>query len=273
MALNKPLFLAFVDFKKAFNCVNHSLLLYKLLNSGIGGKFFKILSNMYSKLGAFIKINNLIFGWVKDQCGTNQGGPLSPNMFRYMLNNLKHFLNMGEGITLDDELIAHILWADDLVMLSDSAQGLQKQLDGLFNFCSKFQMIVNELKTKIMIYGNVQINNTNFIFNNKHLEIVSNYKYLGVILNSTKTLKGDIFKEMKPYISDKGRKATFAVLKKYSSLGKLPPLSACQLFDSHISSVLNYAADIWGQYKEIPKVESVHLKFLNIYFGCKRHHK
>ena len=74
---------------------------------------------------------------------------------------------------------------------------------------------------------------------------------------------------MIPYISYKGRKACFAVLKKYSSLGKLPPLSACQLFDTHVSSVLNYAAEIWGQDHEVSKLESVHYKYLKLTLGVK----
>ena len=152
--------------------------------------------------------------------------------------------------------------------MSPSAQGLQNQLNGLLRFCSKNQMIVNELKTKIMIFGKPNVI-PEFTFNNKILDIVQEYKYLGVVFNSVKTLKGDIFKNMKTHIADKARKACFAVLKKYSSVKRLPPMSACQLFDSHVSSVLNYAADIWGHCKEIPVIESVHYKFLKHNLGVK----
>ena len=44
---------------------------------------------MNSKLCAFIKVNNKIFGWIEDHCDTNQGGHLSANMFRYTLSDLK----------------------------------------------------------------------------------------------------------------------------------------------------------------------------------------
>ena len=104
--------------------------------------------------------------------------------------------------------------------MSDTRKGLPEQLNGLFNFCSKFQMIVNEPETKIVNFGKESSNNHSFMFNNKPLEIVNEYKYLGVLMNSVKTLKGDIFKQMKPFIADKARKPMFASIKKYSSLGK-----------------------------------------------------
>jgi hypothetical protein len=50
-------------------------------------------------------------------------------------------------------VLVPILWADDLVLLANSPEGLQEQLDGLYRFCSKFRMIVNEIKTNVMIYG------------------------------------------------------------------------------------------------------------------------
>jgi hypothetical protein len=148
----KRLYIAFVDFKKAFNYVNHNILFYKLIKTGMSGRFVNLLRNMYSKIKGVVKVNNKLYETIDDECGTNQGGPLSPNMFRYMLADLKMYLDAECGINLDTELLIHLLWADDLILTSDSPQGLQKQLDGLFKFCAKFQMIVNELKTKIMIF-------------------------------------------------------------------------------------------------------------------------
>ena len=58
-------------------------------------------------------------------------------------------------------------------------------------------MIVNELIIKVMIYGKHN-KACLFIFNAKTLQMVEEYKYLGVILNSAKTSKGDIFKQMGP---------------------------------------------------------------------------
>ena len=81
-----------------------------------------------------------------------------------------------------EEIIVHLLWADDLILASDLPHGLQNQLDGLF-----------KLKTKIMIFG--KLDEIRFYFN-KELDMVEECKYLGVILNSTKTSNGNIFKNV-----------------------------------------------------------------------------
>ena len=55
MCLGKPLYFAFVDFKKAFNFVHHDMLFYKLIKTGMTGRFINTLKDMYSKIGAFIQ--------------------------------------------------------------------------------------------------------------------------------------------------------------------------------------------------------------------------
>jgi len=137
---------------------------------------------MYSKIKARIKVKHLLYRWVIDLCGTNQGGPLSPNMFRRMLQDMGNYLEATEGIVLNDrEILLHLLWADDLILVSDSCRGLQRQLNGVFKFCKESQMIVNSLKSKVMIFGK-NTENPVFMFNDKILDIVESYKYLGIIL-------------------------------------------------------------------------------------------
>lgn len=173
--MKKKLFVAFVDFKKAFNYVNHNILFYKLFKSGLKGRAIKVLRNMYSKVRARVKINNYLYKWIKDICGTNQGGPISPDLFRYMLSDLKEYLEMECGIVIaEDEIILHLLWADDLVLLADTPEGLQKQLDGLYKFISKYQMIVNETKTNIVVYGTDR-RDFSFTFNHKIIDVVKEY--------------------------------------------------------------------------------------------------
>ena len=48
-----------------------------------------------------------------------------------MLADLKWLLDYEYGINLDEEITVHHLWANDLILISDSPQGLQKQLDGV----------------------------------------------------------------------------------------------------------------------------------------------
>ena len=128
-------------------------------------------------------------------------------------------------------------------------------------------MIVNELKTKVMIFGkNV---NYDFMYNSKVLEIVSSYKYLGVMFQSIKRCDGNLFSEAYKYVGNQARKAMFKLIKDSKNVGTLPPNVALKLFDALVVPILEYGSEIWFQNKEIPELESVHLKFLKTILGVR----
>ena len=84
------------------------------------------------------------------------------------------------GIELQDGIyIDMLMYADDIVLISSSAAGLQKHLNTLSNFCQKKKLEVNTEKTKVCAFGRGRISNT-FCLNNHTLEIVQSYKYLGI---------------------------------------------------------------------------------------------
>ena len=62
---------------------------------------------------------------VDDNLGVNQGGNASGLLFRKFLADLSEYLNAEFGICISIEILAHLLWADDLVLMSDTKQGLQ----------------------------------------------------------------------------------------------------------------------------------------------------
>ena len=59
-------------------------------------------------------------------------------------------------------IVAHILWADDLVLMADSTDGMQVQLNNLSKYCSKNLLSVNEIKTKCMVIAHHEKLNLKF---------------------------------------------------------------------------------------------------------------
>ena len=156
--LNRKLYVAFVDFSKAFDFINRNILFYKLLKSGLSGRVIETIRNMYSKTKCKIKTADGLSPEINNLFGVNQGGTLSPNLFRKYLADMSDYLHKVEGVAIDtNTIIAHILWADDLILFADTADGLQKQMNGLHMFCCKNKMVVNEMKTKDMVVGNPEI--------------------------------------------------------------------------------------------------------------------
>jgi hypothetical protein len=262
------LYVAFVDFKKAFNMVNRDILFMKLIKSGLHGKVVKVLRSMYKQTKARAKINGVLYNWIHDYVGMNQGGPNSPHLFRKFLSDLGDYLEISNGIVLNDNtILVHLLWADDLVLLSDTESGLQRQLNGLFNFCKDCHMIVNETKTKIVLYGRVNQEDVNLTFNGKKLEIVDKYKYLGMLFNSTKCARSSVFKEACVHIGVKATRAMFKVTKDMHSVGNTPPIVTLKLFNSLVMPILEYGSEVLYCGKEIIPLEKVHLKQLKMMLG------
>ena len=82
--------------------------------------------------------------------GVIQGGVISPQLFNEFLSDLGDFLDTESGVKLDKKLLLYLLFADDLILLSYCAKGLQKQLNCLYKYCAKWHLIVSLLKTKVL---------------------------------------------------------------------------------------------------------------------------
>lgn len=82
--------------------------------------------------------------------------------------------------------ILMLLYADDLILLGSSPIDLQKKLDLLSSYCQENKMLVNELKSKVVIFrrgGRVSRYDV-FHFSGRNLEVCSDYNYLGILFSS-----------------------------------------------------------------------------------------
>ena len=79
-----------------------------------------------------------------------------------------------------------ILYADDTVIMSETKEDLQKQLDVFSEYCKFWQLKVNVEKTKILVFSRGRLpNNLTFTFNEMEIGIVSEFNYLGVLLSKS----------------------------------------------------------------------------------------
>ncbi len=134
---NKPLYVCFVDFTKAFDYINRSALYYKLIKRGIHGKLLNIIMSMFDKAKCRVKWKGLAGEDFDSEFGVLQEAMLSPKLFTEFLSDLHACLSKECGELMSNLIITYILFADDLILCAETPQGLQKLLDGLFNYCSK----------------------------------------------------------------------------------------------------------------------------------------
>ena len=149
------LYTCFIDFKKAFDSIWHIGLFYKLLKYKIEGKFYDLIKNLYSKSKCSIKSGNKRSDYFNYTKGVRQGCILSPLLFNLYLNEIPFLFDKAntDPIKLPDgSYLNCLLYADDLVLISHSASGLQNALSELSQFCSKWMLNINPKKTKVMIF-------------------------------------------------------------------------------------------------------------------------
>ena len=271
-------------FQKAFDTVCISALLYKLVQLQIRGPFFEVLENMYNSSHAKIKINNKLSDAFDILSGTEQGHPMSPELFKIFVRDLSDELDEFTTCPqLYDMLISHLLWADDLVLLSLDAATLQKLMNALFRYCNEWGLSVNHTKTKIVIFSNEnKYPNNLYSFNlgPDKIDIVESYTYLGITFNR----KGK-FDTAINELRKKSLKALYGMLRSIS-IHALSPKAVFMLFDALIKPVLLYGCQVWGPHEKWIKyilfdkepltclshiakssTEKFHIKFLKWYLG------
>jgi hypothetical protein len=245
-AQGQKLFCCFVDLKKAFDSVWRPALLLKLLDKKIGGKFYDMIKNMYSKTEECVKLRKGISDVYNTNIGIKQGDNLSPMLFNIFLDDLAtHLMSPNcDPIQLGDTKFNTLLYADDLAILSTSQDGLQKCIDKLGTYCDQWGLKVNTDKTKVVIFrkaGKVA-KCVKFLYKEKPIEIVNKYTYLGLSVNSA----GNFTTAVKE-LALKGKKALFGLRNTLFSNKIHNSMIYTKLFDAMIRPILTYGSEVWSQ--------------------------
>ena len=147
----------FCYFAKAYNSVWRKGLFYNLIGYGFSVKILKFLKSTYSNhITAGVRLSNGITDLFQSKIGVRQGCNLTPILFNLFINDIADSVGNGQNILylpwkLNNISINCLLYAEDLVFISESATGLQRCLNDLNSFCNKWHMKVNLSKTKCMV--------------------------------------------------------------------------------------------------------------------------
>ena len=137
-----------MDFKKAFDSINRKALFHKLEKYVAHGDYLNILQDMYAKAEFSVKLQEGRTPYFDTSVGLKQGCILSPILFSLYINDLVDiFDDECRPVNLDQSKISCLLYADDLVILSESATGLQTYLDKLNDYCNRWNLKINMKKT------------------------------------------------------------------------------------------------------------------------------
>ena len=124
--------------------------------------------------------------------GLKQGCNLNPILFNLFINNIGDIFDQDQcqPPSILKLSLNHLLYADDLVLISKTKNGLNK----LQKYCEKNRITVNNKKTKVMIIQKrkSKIVPTNFSFADKTIDFCNSHIYLRSIISNTGNSKINI---------------------------------------------------------------------------------
>ena len=174
-----------------------------LAGIGVVGPLLQCLQSMYAQDSAWVLTQDGCTEFFPCTAGVKQGCPASPLLFPLLfglyLDALEGYL-VGQGTelhgaldgpSLAEQVILLLLFADDLVLVSQAECGLQSQLNALHAFCGNRGLTVNLAKTKAVVF-NQRTHKTNLVFSGQAVEQVDRCKYLGVVMHQNGSFTCDV---------------------------------------------------------------------------------
>ena len=109
----------------------------------IRGLFLDNLKSLYSSIKYCVKIGNEYIDPIENVLGLKQGCVLSPILFSLFIDDIKEVFNSQcDPVLLFDTFINHLPYADDLIMIPNSAEGLQTFTDSLVEYCKNWHLSI-----------------------------------------------------------------------------------------------------------------------------------
>ena len=282
---NKPLFLAFLDLKKAFDLVSRSGLFQLLEKIGCPPKLHSIVESFHTDMQSTVCFNGATSDPFPINSGVKQGCVLAPTLVGIFFSMLlpHAFKDNEDGIYLhtrsDGKLynlarlraktkvrhvtIREVLFADDAAMATHTEEALQRLIDRFALACDDFGLTISIKKTEVLGQGTTAP--PNIRIGSQVLNAVDRFQYLVSTISSNLSLE--------PEISSRIAKASEVMSKLHKrvwSNNNLTVNTKMQVYKACVLSTLLYSSESWTSYAaQERRLNTFHLRCLRRILGIK----
>ena len=201
---------------------------------------------MYANNQMFVKLSSGLTQPFNTTVGVKQGCVLSPMIFNLFINDLPdHFDDQCDPLTLGDRKVQSLMFADDVMLLSQSASGLRRAINITVDYFTNINLSVNFDKTQVMIFNSRGLlldkdPQHKFHAGGHLLKVVAEYTYLGIKLTpsgSPSPGSEELFL--------KARRSWFSISNLIYRHKRMPTDKALQIFDQLVTSIGFYSCESW----------------------------
>ena len=192
-------YLCFLDASKAFDRIHHDTLFKKLVNRNVPAYIVRLLVFWYSHQQMFVKWGNVTSSVFTVSNGVRQGRVLSPYLFNMCMDGLSTTLYTCQtGCYSGVSKVIHLMYADDLVLLSPCTVGLSRLLKCCDDYAVSHYIVYNGSKRCVLICSpNKTVTDPVFYIQNNIIERKTKAKYLGHIISEDMSDDADVFRQVK----------------------------------------------------------------------------
>ena len=219
---------------------------------------------MYSNIQSAVRVGCVLSDWFSVNAGVRQGDNLAPSLFAIYVNDLVSDINsLNRGVPIGNTSVSCLIYADDIVLISDSCEHLQDQLNSVYAWCNKWRLQVNMSKTKIMHFRKSLVTRTNykFMFGDTDITHCDSYRYLRLELNESLDYSHSV-----DVLSSASGRALGALVSKYYAINGLHYNTYTKLYSNLVEPVMDYADAIWG-YKSYNANNTVQHRAMRCFLG------
>uniref|UniRef100_A0A803U173 ribonuclease H n=1 Tax=Anolis carolinensis TaxID=28377 RepID=A0A803U173_ANOCA len=174
----KNIYFCFIDYSKAFDCVDHNKLWHVLGGMGIPSHLVCLLRNLYKDQVATVRTDHGTTDWFKIGKGVQQGCRLSPYLFNLYAEHIMRRAGLDEskaGVKISGRNINNLRYADDTTLMAESEEELRSLITKVKEESAKAGLQLKIKKTKIMATTPID----NWQIEGENMEAVTDFIFLG----------------------------------------------------------------------------------------------